>query len=51
VEAAWRIVDPILGLNEPVLEYAPGTWGPPESEKVIAGAETWHDPQPEKPPA
>ncbi len=50
VEAAWRIVDPILGQDTPVLEYAPGTWGPPESEKVIAGAETWHDPVPEKPP-
>jgi glucose-6-phosphate 1-dehydrogenase len=51
VEAAWRIVDPILGLKSPVREYAPGTWGPPESEKVIAGAETWHDPVPEKPPS
>jgi glucose-6-phosphate 1-dehydrogenase len=51
VEAAWRIVDPILGLDSPVLEYAPGTWGPPESEKVIEGAETWHDPVPEKPPS
>jgi glucose-6-phosphate 1-dehydrogenase len=49
VEAAWRIVDPILGLNTPVIEYAPGTWGPPESEKVIAGPENWHDPTPEKP--
>jgi len=51
VEAAWRIVDPILGLDSPVLEYAPGTWGPPESEKVIEGAETWHDPVTEKPPS
>jgi glucose-6-phosphate 1-dehydrogenase len=49
VEAAWRIVDPILALNTPVIEYAPGTWGPPESEKVIAGPENWHDPVPEKP--
>jgi glucose-6-phosphate 1-dehydrogenase len=49
VEAAWRIVDPILALNTPVIEYAPRTWGPPESEKVIAGPENWHDPVPEKP--
>src|SRR5262249_44658042 len=28
VEAAWRIVDPIVGDAVPVFEYEPGTWGP-----------------------
>ena len=28
VEAAWAIVDPILGDATPVHEYEPGTWGP-----------------------
>jgi glucose-6-phosphate 1-dehydrogenase len=49
VEAAWQIVDPILGSNLPVLEYAPGTWGPAESAKIIAGPNGWHDPTPEPP--
>jgi glucose-6-phosphate 1-dehydrogenase len=48
VEAAWRIVDPILGLTTPVLEYDPGSWGPGESAAIIAGAQTWHDPKPEQ---
>ncbi len=37
VEAAWKIVEPILDLATPVLEYEPGTWGPPEAEKLSAG--------------
>ena len=28
VEAAWAIVEPILGNATPIHEYAPGTWGP-----------------------
>lgn len=36
VEAAWRIVEPILDLATPVHEYEPGTWGPPEAEKLSA---------------
>ena len=37
VEAAWAIVQPILGLATPVHDYEPGTWGPPEAEKLTAG--------------
>ena len=47
VEAAWRVVDPILHNPAPVIEYEPGTWGPAAAAKVIAGDEGWHDPQPE----
>ena len=32
VEAAWAIVEPILGDATPVHEYEPGTWGPPEAD-------------------
>jgi glucose-6-phosphate 1-dehydrogenase len=32
VEAAWAVVQPILGLATPVHEYEPGTWGPSEAE-------------------
>jgi glucose-6-phosphate 1-dehydrogenase len=28
VEAAWRIVDPVLDTQAPVRPYKPGTWGP-----------------------
>jgi glucose-6-phosphate 1-dehydrogenase len=37
VELAWAVVQPILGLTTPVHEYEPGTWGPPEAEKLTAG--------------
>ncbi len=46
VEAAWRIVDPVLGASLPVIEYEPGSWGPPQSRDILAAGETWHDPQP-----
>ena len=51
VEAAWRIVDPVLNGAAPVLEYERGSWGPAASAGIIAGSGTWHDPQAEKPPA
>ena len=34
VEAAWQIVEPVLGDATPVHEYEPGTWGPTEAEAV-----------------
>ena len=34
VEAAWRIVEPILKKNTPVYQYAPKTWGPQEVDRV-----------------
>ena len=49
VEAAWRVIDPILHNSAPVIEYEPGTWGPPSAERVT-GNEGWHDPQPEAAP-
>ena len=44
LEAAWRIVDPVLGDATPLYEYAPGTWGPPESDALIAPDGGWHNP-------
>lgn len=37
VEAAWAVVQPVLGLVTPVHGYQPGTWGPIEAEKLTAG--------------
>ena len=48
VEAAWRVVDPVLDSNMPVELYDPGTWGPADAARVVAGASGWHDPVPEK---
>ena len=46
VEAAWRVVDPILGNAAPIHEYEPDTWGPPEADQIIAGDGGWHNPMP-----
>jgi glucose-6-phosphate 1-dehydrogenase len=34
VEAAWRIVDPVLKKSTPVYQYAPKTWGPAEVDRL-----------------
>jgi len=47
VEAAWRVVDPVLRDHPPVQGYDPGTWGPASAASVIEGDEGWHDPEPE----
>jgi glucose-6-phosphate 1-dehydrogenase len=45
VEAAWRVVEPILDAAAPPAEYEPGTWGPPAAARVLADGERWHDPK------
>jgi glucose-6-phosphate 1-dehydrogenase len=47
VEAAWRVVEPVLGGARP-LEYEPGSWGPASAAAVVAGDHAWHDPQREE---
>jgi len=44
VEAAWEIVDPVLGDVVPVHPYARGTWGPAEADRLLSGRDTWYDP-------
>jgi len=34
VEEAWRIVEPVLKQRTPVYQYAPGSWGPNEVDRV-----------------
>jgi glucose-6-phosphate 1-dehydrogenase len=48
VEAAWRIVDPVLRTSTPVEPYEPGSWGPAAASAIITGSEGWHDPKPEE---
>jgi glucose-6-phosphate 1-dehydrogenase len=46
VEAAWRVVDPVLGNVTPVHEYQPNTWGPAEANEITADIGGWFDPRP-----
>ncbi|HEY2395329.1 MAG TPA: glucose-6-phosphate dehydrogenase [Rudaea sp.] len=48
IEAAWSVVEPVLGGGEPIHEYEPGTWGPAEARRVVSGEPGWHDPKPEQ---
>jgi glucose-6-phosphate 1-dehydrogenase len=45
VEAAWAVVDPILGRETPVYEYDPGTWGPREASRIASRHGGWHCPE------
>jgi glucose-6-phosphate 1-dehydrogenase len=45
-ELAWRIVEPVLDLNDQPLQYAPGTWGPADAMKDFAPLGGWVDPKP-----
>ena len=44
VEAAWRVVDPVLGDVTPVHPYAKGSWGPEEADRLLPSGDRWHDP-------
>jgi glucose-6-phosphate 1-dehydrogenase len=52
IEAQWRIVDPVLDLQRPPIVYEPGSWGPKEADRLVAGVPGgWHKPiVPEKAP-
>ncbi len=45
VEAAWRVMEPILGASTPVIEYEPGTWGPKEADDLISSHGGWVNPK------
>ncbi|MBV9447691.1 MAG: glucose-6-phosphate dehydrogenase [Streptosporangiaceae bacterium] len=44
VEAAWQVVDPVLGDVVPVHPYAKGSWGPDQAAGLLPAGETWHNP-------
>jgi glucose-6-phosphate 1-dehydrogenase len=44
VEAAWHVVDPVLGDAVPVHPYARGSWGPAEAARLLPGRDAWYDP-------
>jgi len=44
VEAAWQIVDPVLGDAVPVHPYGRGSWGPKEADRLLPARDTWRNP-------
>jgi glucose-6-phosphate 1-dehydrogenase len=46
VEAAWRVVQPVLGDVVPVVPYPRDTWGPAAADSLLPAGETWHNPAP-----
>lgn len=48
VEEAWRVVNPVLDLPNPVDMYAPGSWGPDDAGKLVTGVGAWHNPKAER---
>jgi glucose-6-phosphate 1-dehydrogenase len=46
VEAAWRILDPVLGNAVPVHQYEPNTWGPAQVVGAVEPEGGWYEPLP-----
>jgi glucose-6-phosphate 1-dehydrogenase len=44
VEETWRVTQPLLDSPPPVHPYAPGSWGPKEADKLVAGRGKWYGP-------
>lgn len=44
VEAAWRILEPVVNRPLPVHAYEPGSWGPAEATAIAADVGGWHTP-------
>ncbi len=45
IEAAWRVVEPILEHPLPPLAYTPGSWGPEQANEIMAAYGGWHNPR------
>jgi glucose-6-phosphate 1-dehydrogenase len=41
IDAAWRIVDPVLMSAVPPSQYDRGTWGPAEADRIAADVGGW----------
>jgi glucose-6-phosphate 1-dehydrogenase len=46
VEAAWAVVEPILGQTLPLRIYADGSWGPSEADELASDLGGWYNPLP-----
>jgi glucose-6-phosphate 1-dehydrogenase len=41
VEAAWKVVNPILSKHRPIHIYKRGSWGPKQADALIAASGGW----------
>ena len=48
VEAAWAVVDPVLKTHHRARPYKRHSWGPKESDAIIATDGSWHNPSPQE---
>jgi glucose-6-phosphate 1-dehydrogenase len=46
VEAAWKIVAPLLSITEQPIPYEPGSWGPAQADALTESIGGWNDPDP-----
>jgi len=44
VEAAWKVVEPVLKNHKPAILYPRGSWGPETANQLIAKDGAWHNP-------
>ncbi len=44
VEESWRIVQPLLDSPPELHTYEPGSWGPPQADKLASGYGGWRGP-------
>ena len=44
VEAAWKVVDPVLNDVVPAHTYQRGSWGPKQADTLLPDGHSWHDP-------
>lgn len=44
VEAAWRVVEPVLRQATPVAPYAPNSWGPAAADAMLQDVGGWYNP-------
>jgi glucose-6-phosphate 1-dehydrogenase len=49
VEAAWRVIEPVLRAPGRVVEYKCGSWGPEAAATVMKSATGWRNPVAEQP--
>lgn len=49
VEAAWKVVDPVLAKHPRASVYRRGSWGPKEANALIAPSGIWHNPSVQTP--
>jgi glucose-6-phosphate 1-dehydrogenase len=44
VEAAWKVVDPVLKRHHRAAPYKRGTWGPKQANALLERGMKWHNP-------